>query len=62
MFVVTIVLVNLLIAQMSARYENVMAGSHEAYVLEKINLVEEAKDGKSWLPPVPMKDRTWDLH
>ena len=51
MFVVTIVLVNLLIAQMSARYESVMAGSHEVWVIEKINLVEDSKDGKSWLPP-----------
>ena len=41
MFVVTIVLVNLLIAQMSARYESVTAGSHEEWVLEKIDLVEE---------------------
>lgn len=56
MFVVTIVLINLLIAQMSARYENVMAGANEAYVLEKINLVEDAKDGKSWLPPVLKTD------
>ena len=50
MFVVTIVLVNLLIAQMSERYEQARDKGREVWLAERIKLFQEYKDDRSSLP------------
>ena len=51
MFLATVVLINLLIAQMSATYENVKAQGEEMWQFERAQLILEYKDGKPPLPP-----------
>lgn len=50
-FLTTIVLVNLLIAQMSARYEIMQEVGYNVWLAERINLIKEFKDERDPLPP-----------
>ena len=51
LFFTTVVLVNLLIAQMSARYEAVVAKGYEEWLAERVTLIKEFKDERDPLPP-----------
>ena len=50
-FVATVVLVNLLIAQMSSTYERVKENSAEYWEFSRVDLVKEYKDNKDAAPP-----------
>merc|ERR1719473_2200673 len=51
MFVTTIVLVNLLIAQMGERYSNILAEADQVWKTERVSLIKEYKDDRDPLPP-----------
>ena len=51
LFTTTVVLVNLLIAQMSARYESVVAEGYEKWLAERVALIKEFQDERDPLPP-----------
>jgi len=51
LFFTTVVLVNLLIAQMSARYESVVAEGYEKWLAERVALIKEFQDERDPLPP-----------
>jgi len=50
-FVTSIILVNLLIAQMSARYEVMQEVGYSVWLAERISLIKEYKDEREELPP-----------
>jgi len=50
-FLSTVVLVNLLIAQMSSTYERVKENSAEFWEFHRVSLIREYKDNKDPLPP-----------
>eukprot|EP00966_Prymnesium_polylepis_P023199 533865-Prymnesium_polylepis.1 len=50
-FLSTVILVNLLIAQMSARYETVQEKSAELWLFNRLYLFKEYKDDRDSVPP-----------
>eukprot|EP00966_Prymnesium_polylepis_P253618 5862198-Prymnesium_polylepis.1 len=50
-FIATVILVNLLIAQMSARYEKVTALASETFLFNRMKLYKEYKDDRDAIPP-----------
>jgi len=59
-FFMTILMVNLLIAQMGARYERMTNEGHETWLLQFVGLVREYKDLRDTLPP-PLNVFEWLL-
>jgi len=57
-FFMTILMVNLLIAQMGARYERMSNEGHETWLLQFVGLVREYKDLRDTLPP-PLNVFEW---